>query len=125
MNSVTQQVDANANRIMAVQLAATALVAAAFGLAGGGGWSALSAASGGLTSLCIVWLLRRGVRRASEIALSNQSKSMMILYLGAVQRFVVVLALFALGLGVARLEPLAMFVGFAVAQVGNFIGARR
>ena len=109
---------------MAAQLAATVIVAVAFGFAGGGAWSALSAAGGGLTSLCVVWLLRRGVRRASEIALTDQKKSMMILYLGAIQRFVVVLALFALGLAVARLEPLAMFAGFAAAQVGNFIGAR-
>ncbi len=125
MNSAVQQVDASASRIMTVQLVATALVAAAFGLTGGGAWSALSAACGGVTSLSIVWLLRRGVRRASEAALTDQKKSMLILYLGAVQRFVVVLALFALGLGVARLEPLAMFVGFAVAQIGNLFGARK
>ena len=125
MNSVAQQVDAKASRIMTAQLAATAIVAIAFGVAGGGHWSALSAIGGGLTSLCIAWLLRRGVRRASEIALTDQKKSMMILYLGAVQRFVVVIALFALGLGVAKLEPLAMFAGFAAAQIGNFIGARK
>lgn len=123
MNIVAQQVDAKANRIVAVQMMATAVVAVAFGLAGGGGWSALSALCGGLTSLCVVWLLRRGVRRASEAALTDQKKSMMILYLGAVQRFVVVIALFALGLGVLGLVPLAMFAGFAAAQVGNFIGA--
>jgi len=110
---------------MAVQLVATVVVAAAFGFTGGGGWSALSAVCGGLTSLCIVWLLRRGVRRASEVALADQKKSMMILYLGAVQRFAAVIALFALGLGVARLDPLAMFAGFAAAQAGNFISARK
>ena len=110
---------------MAVQLVATVVVAAAFGFTRGGGWSALSAVCGGLTSLCIVWLLRRGVRRASEVALADQKKSMMILYLGAVQRFAAVIALFALGLGVARLDPLAMFAGFAAAQAGNFISARK
>ena len=125
MNSVAQQVDAKASRIMTAQLVATALVAAAFGLAGSGSWSVLSAACGGATSLSIAWLLRRGVRRASEIALTDQKKSMLILYLGAVQRFVAVVALFALGLGVARLDPLAMFAGFAAAQIGNLIGARK
>lgn len=125
MNSVVQQVDAKASRIMAAQVTATALAVIAFGLVGSGSWSALSAACGGAISLSIVWLLRRGVRRASEIALTDQKKSMMILYLGAVQRFVVVIALFALGFGLAKLEPLAMFAGFAAAQIGNFIGARK
>jgi ATP synthase protein I len=111
--------------MVAAQVTATVLTAVAFGFVGNGSWSALSAACGGAISLCIVWLLRRGVRRASELALTDQKKSMLILYLGAVQRFVAVLALFALGLGVAKLEPLAMFAGFAAAQVGNFIGARK
>lgn len=109
---------------MVAQVTATALAVIVFGVVGNS-WSALSAACGGAISLCIVWLLRRGVRRASEIALTDQKKSMVILYLGAVQRFVVVLALFALGLGVAKLEPLALFAGFAAAQIGNFIGARK
>jgi len=110
---------------MAAQLVATVIVAAAFWFTAGGSWSALSAACGGLASLCIVWLLRRGVRRASEVALADQKKSMVILYLGAVQRFAAVIILFALGLGVARLDPLAMFAGFAAAQAGNFISARK
>lgn len=125
MNSVVQQVDAKANRIVAAQVTATVLAVIVFGFVGKGSWSALSAACGGAISLCILWLLRRGVRRASELALTDQKKSMMILYLGAVQRFVAIIALFALGLGVAKLEPLAMFAGFAAAQIGNFIGARK
>ena len=109
---------------MAIQLATTMVVSAAFGLVGGGGWAALSAFCGGLISLCIVLLLRHGVRRASEAALTDQKRSMMILYFGAVQRFVAIIALFAVGLGVLGLAPLAMFAGFAIAQVGNFVGAR-
>lgn len=124
MNIVAQQVDAKAKRIMVAQLAIAAVVALVFGLIGQGSWSVLSAFCGGLASLCIVLLLRRGVRRASEVALTDQKKSMTILYLGAVQRFVALIALFALGLGVLGLVPLAMFAGFAAAQIGNFVGAR-
>jgi ATP synthase protein I len=123
LNIVAHEVDAKARRIMATQLAATAVVAVAFGLVGGGGWSALSALCGGLTSLSIVLLLRRSVRRASEVALIDQKKSMMILYLGAAQRFIVIIAFFALGLGMFGLAPLAMFAGFAAAQASNIIGA--
>ena len=111
--------------MVTAQLMATAVAAAVFGIAGGGGWSALSAFFGGLTSLSILMLLRRGVRRASDLALTDQKKSMVILYLGAVQRFILVIALFALGLGLIKLVPLAMFAGFAAAQVGNVIGARK
>lgn len=125
MNIVASQVDAKAKRIVTVQIAASAIVALGFGLTSGGGWSALSALGGGLVSLCIVWLLRRGVRKASDAALTDQKKSMMILYLGAVQRFIVVIALFALGLGVMGLVPLAMFAGFAAAQAGNLLGAQK
>jgi F0F1-type ATP synthase assembly protein I len=124
LNIVAHEVDAKAKRIMATQLAATAVMTAVFGLVGGGSWSALSALCGGLASLCIVLLLRRGVRRASEVALTDQKKSMMILYLGAAQRFVAIIAFFALGLGVFGLAPLAMFAGFAVAQASNFAGVR-
>lgn len=124
MNSLTQQVDALAKRVMAVQLAAAVLSAVVMYMLGRGGLSAFSAFCGGLVSLVVVMLLRRGIRKASEVALQDQRKSMAILYLGAVQRFVAILALFALGLGVLGLEPFAMFVGFVAAQAGNFISAR-
>lgn len=124
MNVVAQQVDAKAKRMMAVQMAVTAITAVAFGLLGEGVWSAVSVLAGGLSSLAILWLLRRGVRRASEYSLVDQKKSMMILYFGAAQRFVAIIALFALGVGLIGLDPLAMFAGFALAQVSNIINAR-
>ena len=74
--------------------------------------------------MCVLLLLQRGVRRASEVALLDQNKSMMILYLGAVQRFVVIIILFALGLRVLGLAPLELLVGFAAAQAGNIVSAR-
>ncbi|MGA8147080.1 MAG: ATP synthase subunit I [Gallionellaceae bacterium] len=109
---------------MVVQLVTTTVVALAFGLLHGGGWSALSVFCGGLISLSVLLLLQRGVRRASEVALVDQKKSMMILYLGAVQRFVLIIALFALGLRVLGLAPLEMLVGFAAAQASNIVSAR-
>lgn len=124
MNIVAQQVDVLARRVMVVQIVSAAAAAIGMYMLGQGGWSALSAFSGGLVSLAIVLLLRRGVRRASDLALVDQKKSLAILYLGAVQRFVAVIVLFALGMGVFGLVPFAMFVGFVAAQVGNLIGAR-
>ncbi len=124
MNIVAQQVAAKAKHVMVAQLGTTILVALAFGLLHGGSWSALSAFSGGLISLSVLLLLQRGVRRASEEALVDQKKSMMILYFGAVQRFVLIIILFALGLRVLGLAPLELLVGFVAAQASNIVSAR-
>jgi ATP synthase protein I len=124
LNIVAQQVAAKARHVMVVQLGTTILVSLAFGLLHGGSWSALSALCGGLISLSVLLLLQRGVRRASEEALVDQKKSMMILYVGAVQRFVLIIILFALGLRVLGLAPLELLVGFALAQASNIVSAR-
>lgn len=124
MNIVAQQVDAKAKRVMAVQMVVSTIAAVIFGWLGEGAWSALSAFCGGLVGLSILLLLRRSMQRASEYSLVDQKKSMMILYFGAAQRFVAIIAMFAVGLGVIKLEPLAMFVGFALAQISNIIHAR-
>lgn len=124
MNTIAQQVDALARRLMMVQLVVAVAAALVFVAMGKGAWAGISAFSGGVISLTVVMLLRRGIRRASDVALVDQKRSMMILYFGAVQRFVVILALFALGLGVIGMEPLAVFAGFVAAQAGNFVSAR-
>lgn len=109
---------------MVTQLAMTTVVAVAFGLLHGGSWSALSAFCGGLISMSVLLLLTHGVRRASEVALVDQKKSMMILYFGAAQRFILIIVLFILGLRVLGLAPLEMLVGFAAAQASNIVSAR-
>ena len=69
-----------------------------------------------LTSIALTLLLSHGVKRAESNALQDPKKSMGILYLGAVQRFVLVLAFFIVGLGILKLEPLAMALGFGLTQ---------
>lgn len=123
MNPTIQAIEARANRVLRAQLVLTLLAAGGF-LLWMDGWHALSALCGGLVSLSLVLVLRRGVRRASEVAIHDKKKGMAILYIGAVQRFVLILVLFALGLGALRLDPLAMFAGFALAQASNLISAR-
>lgn len=111
-----------ARRILVIQLATSVVAAAGFMLQGP--WGALSAFYGGMTSIVLALLSVRGFRSANKHALSDPKKSMMILYAGAVQRFVAVLVLLALGLGVFKLEPLAVFVGFAMAQASYLMGVR-
>lgn len=103
-----------ARGVISKQLVACMLIACLFLLQGQ--WQALSAFYGGLISVSTALLLSRGVARASKAAATDPQKSMAILYIGAVQRFVLVLGFFALGLAVFKLDPLAVIVCFGVTQ---------
>ncbi|WP_455198708.1 hypothetical protein [Kaarinaea lacus] len=87
-------------------------------------WAALSASYGGLASVVLALLSIRGFKRANEFALSEPKKSMTILYVSAVQRFVAVLVLLGTGLGLLKLEPLAVLIGFVLAQASYLMGVR-
>jgi ATP synthase protein I len=63
--------------------------------------------------------------RAAEAARQDHKKSMLILYLGAVQRFVLVLVLFGVGLKGLNLTFLPMIAGFAGAQLAYLSSMRR
>lgn len=121
-------------RVVIIQLVMTLIVAVAFFVygfvfalshsAGQGLWGALSAAYGGLTSVLLALMSIRGFKRANAVALSEPKKSMTILYVGAVQRFVAVLVLLGIALGALKLAPIAVFIGFALAQAGYLMGVR-
>jgi ATP synthase protein I len=85
---------------------------------------ALSALFGGMSSVVLALISIRGFKRANEFALSDPKKSMMILYIGAATRFAAVLVLLGIGLGLFKLGPLAVFVGFALAQASYLMGVR-
>jgi len=110
-------------RIVGFQILASVVIAIGF-LIGVGAAEGRSALYGGLVAVTLTALLSRGVKRAEVTAARDPQKSMVILYVGAVQRFVLALAAFALGLAVLKLEPMAVFVGFAAAQFSYLINAR-
>ena len=85
----------------------------------------MAAFYGGMISIVIAFLLGRGVARAAEVARLDHKKSMLILYLGAVQRFVIVLVLFGIGLKGLSLAFLPMIAGFAGAQLAYLSSMRR
>lgn len=123
MDIAIHQVQAKARKVVVLQLIIAALIAAIFAVIQDG-WSALSAFYGGLTSLAVSWLLRRGVLKANEIARDDPKRGMTALYVGAVQRFVLVLGLLAVGLGLLKLAPLATIVGFGGAQLAYAVVMR-
>ncbi len=122
-NAFTRGIDAQAGQLYRAQGIAGLIAAGGF-LAWRGPMEGLAALFGAAVSLLMVWLLRRGVTRATQLAQHDPKRSMLVLYSGAVIRFVLVLALLGLGLGLLNLDPLAVLVGFGLAQFTNIVAAR-
>lgn len=103
-----------ARRLIALQCGAAFVVAAAFFVTRGR-WEALSAGYGSLIAVSMTLLLSQGVALAGKAKSMQQSQ--IVLYTGAAVRFILVLALFALGLAGFGLMPLATVLGFIAAQL--------
>jgi len=116
------EIASRAKWVISTQLITSIIVAAVFLTKGT--WDSLAAVYGGLVSICISLLLLRGIQRANDAAKIDPGRSMRILYVGAVQRFIVVLALIALGIALLKLSPVAVVTGFALAQIGYLLGSR-
>lgn len=85
---------------------------------------ALSAVFGVSIGSVLTLLLSRSVRRAGEVAGSDPKRGMIMLYIGAVQRFFFVIAAFVLGLALFKLDALVVAAGFVVAQFAQLVNAR-
>ena len=124
LNTASREIKDATRKLIAVQLGVGAVIAAAFFMAKGQG-EALAAFYGCIISIAVAFLLGRGVVRAAEAASQDHKKSMLILYLGAVQRFILVLVLFGIGLKGLSLAFLPMIAGFAGAQLAYLSSMRR
>ena len=122
MKIAEPELAAKAQWVISTQLIISVIVAAAFLIKSV--WESVAALYGGIASLCITMLLLWGIKRATEAAKENPGKSMRILYIGAVQRFLLVIGLLAMGIALFKLDPIAMCVGFALAQLSYLIGSR-
>ncbi len=82
-----------------------------------GGFQAGSAAFGGVCA-CANRLVLEWRRNAADSGRAlSAAQSIRLLYRTAIERFVLVGVLFALGLGVWGLDPLALLTGFIVGQL--------
>ena len=124
METASREIVAAARRVIALQAGVSVLIAAAFFMARGAE-EAYGALFGGLIGVAVAFLLGRGVARATETARLDHKKSMLILYFGALQRFVLVLVLFAVGLKALGLAFIPMIAGFVGAQFAYATGMRR
>lgn len=112
-------------RVIRIQFLISTVIAGLFFLLEDSWNTALAALYGGGASVIIAWYLSRGVLRASQLAAQDPKKSMATLYVGAVQRFLLVLGLLVVGIAGLKLEPFALCVGFAAAQLSYLFGARQ
>jgi ATP synthase protein I len=122
LNSSAQELIGKARKVIGLQVLIGGLVVVGFFL-GKGILEALSAGYGSVISIILAYLLSRGVAQAGETVQLSSKKSTAILYMGAVQRFILVLALFGVGLVLLKLEPLATVIGFALTQLAYMVMA--
>jgi len=76
---------------------------------------------GGAIASANLLLLEWRRRMADKGPALSAAASLRLLYRTALERFVLAAALFALGLGVLRLYPLALLTGFIVGQVALIV----
>jgi F0F1-type ATP synthase assembly protein I len=76
---------------------------------------------GGSITLINVLLQHRALRKAERQARADAGHNLRIMMRCAIERFVVTVALFALGMGVLKLPPLALIAGFVVALAGQYV----
>lgn len=81
----------------------------------------LPAAYGGAVAIANTILLSRRLDAAGEMAKDNPDAGVLTLYLGVVQRFIFVLVMFGVGMGVIKLMPQPLLGTFAVAQLAFMI----
>jgi ATP synthase protein I len=87
-------------------------------LAAKGGHTPLAALFGGAVALLNTAISAHRLQKASEVAAGDAHQGMLQLYLGAAMRFVLTPLFIALGIAALGLDPIALIVGFAVAQLG-------
>lgn len=124
MNPDSQDVIAQTRKVVIFQLG-VAVITGAGSYWFNGSNAALGALFGVLTSMVSALLLSLGVVLASRRAVENKNRGMLILYVGAVQRFILVLAMFGLGVAVLKFNPLYIVIGFGLAQFAFLVIAKR
>lgn len=123
MNPEAQDVIAMTRKVVIFQLGVAA-IGASGSLWISGANAAQGTLFGVLTSMISALLLSWGVVMATRRSVKNQNRGMLLLYVGAVQRFLLVLAMFGIGVAALKLNPLFMVIGFGLAQFAFLAVAR-
>ena len=105
--------------MVALQLGLVAITSTLFFILYGG-FQAGSAGFGGLVAAINIGLLLWRRRQTDTGRALSAGESLRTLYRSALERFVVIALLFVLGLGIWRLDPLAVLAGFVAGQLALF-----
>lgn len=106
-------------RLLVTQVTLTVVVAAIY-FALKGGEPAVAALFGGGIALASSGLLAWRARRTEQGKVLNAQQSMRVLIRSMLERYATVAVLFALGMGVLKLSPLPMLIGFVVCLTALF-----
>ena len=72
---------------------------------------------GGSITLSATLLTAWRLGRATELAASDQQQGQIEIYIGAIQKYFLTLLMMAVGMGMLKLDPLAIIVSFALTQL--------
>ncbi len=122
MSRMAEAITRRGRRVVTVQLIVLALAAGLALLHSP--YAALSAGGGVAVAMLLAWMLRRTMARATELAVESPQQSMNTMYLGAAARFVALLALMAVGLGLLKLDARFMVGAFVAAMIAGVLAAR-
>jgi ATP synthase protein I len=118
--SITGSLRDRIGAALRLQLVLVGVVACVF-YALSGRFPALSVLFGGAMAAFNQVLLEWRRYQADSGRVLSAGQSLWALYRSAIERFALVLALFALGMGVLRLEPMPLLIGFIAGQLGLFV----
>jgi ATP synthase protein I len=116
-------VNTGATKMLAIQLLLVAGVAILFYVYQGA-LAAQAALYGGGIVMFNVWMMNRRIQAAIELAKVAPGQEVKVLYITAVQRFILTLVFLGFGMGGLQLPPIPLVVALAVAQLGYLFNGR-
>ncbi|MCK5698156.1 MAG: ATP synthase subunit I [Gammaproteobacteria bacterium] len=72
---------------------------------------------GGSITLVATLLMAWRISRAGEVAYNDKQQGYIEIYIGAMQKFILISVLMAIGMGYLKLPPFAILMGFAITQL--------
>ncbi len=120
MSLAVETIQQGARRILIAQ-ALLLLISATVAMLIQGWFAAVSALFGGVVTLFGTGWMAYRVYRAGELTRDNPSGGAVALFGGALIRFVFVITALAIGMGVLKLQPVFVLIGFAVTHLGYIL----
>lgn len=116
MSHAERVLQATAIRLLLIQASITLVTALGYGVTAGY-MMAIAALAGGLIALFNTGVSTFFLRRATAVAGSDQQQGLLLFYTGAALRFLAVPLFVAVGIALLNLNPIALLIGFGLAQL--------